>query len=141
MVCSSSNPSFFKSPFECTSFVGADLSVLNLVIIKKGEQEIAGVTDSSTPRRLGPKRANKIRKLFNLDKSADVRKYVISNEINFDYNYGNLMKDMFEIIFSSKIQDSMKKMILLIKVVGVMVAYYLLLFLFMHYSLLCTIFI
>lgn len=57
--------------------VDAQLSVLNLVIIKKGEQEIPGVTDRVVPRRLGPKRANKIRKLFNLGKEDDVRQYVI----------------------------------------------------------------
>lgn len=55
----------------------AQLSVLNLVIIKKGEQDIPGVTDRVVPRRLGPKRANKIRKLFNLGKQDDVRQYVI----------------------------------------------------------------
>jgi len=60
--------------------VGSDIAVLNLVIVKKGEQEISGVTDSSIPRRLGPKRANKIRKLFNLDQSEDVRKFVISRK-------------------------------------------------------------
>ncbi len=58
--------------------VGPDLSVLNLVIIKKGDNEIEGFTDISIPKRLGPKRANKIRKLFNLQKSDDVRKYVIA---------------------------------------------------------------
>uniref|UniRef100_A0A6Q2ZFF7 Small ribosomal subunit protein eS6 n=1 Tax=Esox lucius TaxID=8010 RepID=A0A6Q2ZFF7_ESOLU len=46
--------------------VDANLSVLNLVIIKKGEKDIPGLTDSTVPRRLGPKRASKIRKLFNL---------------------------------------------------------------------------
>jgi small subunit ribosomal protein S6e len=60
--------------------VGADIAVLNLVVIKKGEQEIAGVTDSTIPRRLGPKRANKIRKLFNLDQAEDVRKFVITRK-------------------------------------------------------------
>ena len=30
------------------------------------------------PRRLGPKRANNIRKLFNLEKEDDVRRYVIA---------------------------------------------------------------
>lgn len=55
----------------------SQLSVLNLVIIKKGEQEIPGITDRVVPRRLGPKRANKIRKLFNLGKEDDVRQYVI----------------------------------------------------------------
>jgi small subunit ribosomal protein S6e len=42
-----------------------------------GEQEIPGLTDSSIPRRLGPKRASKIRKLFNLSKEDDVRQYVV----------------------------------------------------------------
>jgi len=58
--------------------VSSDLSVLNLVIIKKGDNEIEGFTDVANPKRLGPKRANKIRKLFNLQKSDDVRKYVIA---------------------------------------------------------------
>lgn len=57
--------------------VDANLSVLNLVIIKKGEQEIPGLTDVTIPRRLGPKRASKIRKLFNLKKEDDVRQYVV----------------------------------------------------------------
>eukprot|EP01041_Mallomonas_annulata_P005946 gene5946-11997_t len=58
--------------------VGADLSVLNLVVIKKGDKDVDGLTDSITPRRLGPKRANKIRALFNLEKTDDVRKFVIA---------------------------------------------------------------
>merc|ERR1711871_394727 len=61
--------------------VGSDLSVLNLVIVKKGEGEIPGLTDRSTPRRLGPKRANNIRKMFNLEKADDVTKYVIRREV------------------------------------------------------------
>lgn len=58
--------------------VGADISVLNLVITKIGEATVPGLTDDSMPRRLGPKRANNIRKLFNLSKEDDVTKYVIS---------------------------------------------------------------
>lgn len=42
-----------------------------------GEQEIPGLTDTTVPRRLGPKRASKIRKLFNLKKEDDVRQYVV----------------------------------------------------------------
>jgi len=57
--------------------VGPDIKVLNLVVIRKGEVDIAGVTDVNIPKRLGPKRANKIRKLFNLSKKDDVRQYVI----------------------------------------------------------------
>jgi len=57
--------------------VDANLSVLNLVILKKGEAEIPELTDKTVPRRLGPKRAGKIRKLFNLSKEDDVRQYVV----------------------------------------------------------------
>merc|ERR1711957_424941 len=45
---------------------------------KRGDNEVAGLTDESVPRRLGSKRANKIRALFNLTKEDDVTKYVIS---------------------------------------------------------------
>lgn len=61
--------------------VGADLSALALVITKSGEATIPGLTDSAVPRRLGPKRASKIRKLFNLSKEDDVRKFVIHREV------------------------------------------------------------
>lgn len=57
--------------------VGPDLSVLNLVVVKAGDAEVPGLTDVQIPRRLGPKRASNIRKLFNLTKEDDVRKYVI----------------------------------------------------------------
>ncbi|KAH9679552.1 40S ribosomal protein S6 [Citrus sinensis] len=56
--------------------VSPDLSVLNLVIVKKGEHDLPGLTDTEKPRMRGPKRASKIRKLFNLSKEDDVRKYV-----------------------------------------------------------------
>ncbi|KAB0341273.1 hypothetical protein FD754_018199 [Muntiacus muntjak] len=56
--------------------VDANLSVLNLVIVKKGEKDIPGLTDTTVPRRLGPKRASRIRKLFSLSKEDDVRQYV-----------------------------------------------------------------
>lgn len=58
--------------------VSHDISVLNLVVTQIGEKTIEGLTNDSVPRRLGPKRANNIRKLFNLTKDDDVRKYVIS---------------------------------------------------------------
>jgi ribosomal protein S6E (S10) len=57
--------------------VAGDLSVLNLVLVKKGDADIPDLTDGEVPRRLGPKRAQNIRKLFNLGKGDDVRKYVI----------------------------------------------------------------
>ena len=40
--------------------VSPDLSVLNLVIIKKGEKELPGLTDEDKPRMRGPKRASKV---------------------------------------------------------------------------------
>ncbi|GFQ03799.1 40S ribosomal protein s6 [Phtheirospermum japonicum] len=51
--------------------VSHDLSVLNLVIVKKGENDLFGLTDVEKPRMRGPKRASKI----NLSKEDDVRKY------------------------------------------------------------------
>merc|ERR1711881_167516 len=61
--------------------VSHDLSVLNLVMVAKGNQEIPGLTDSERPIRLGPKRVSKIRKLFNLTDSDDVRKFVVRRKI------------------------------------------------------------
>jgi len=61
--------------------VDANLSALSLVIVKKGEQDIPGLTDVQVPRRLGPKRASRIRKLFNLTKEDDVRQYVIKRPL------------------------------------------------------------
>lgn len=56
--------------------VSQDLSVLNLVIVKKGDAELPGLTDEEKPRQRGPKRASRIRKMFNLSKEDDVRHYV-----------------------------------------------------------------
>eukprot|EP00081_Caenorhabditis_elegans_P007704 NP_001263581.1 40S ribosomal protein S6 [Caenorhabditis elegans] len=63
--------------------VDANMSALSLVIVKKGDGEIEGLTDSVLPRKLGPKRASKIRKLFNLTKHDDVTKYVITHDKTF----------------------------------------------------------
>merc|ERR1711990_1221671 len=60
--------------------VGPDLAVLALVMTKKGAEEIPGLTDEQKPRRLGPKRASNIRKLFNLEKKDDVKQFVIRRE-------------------------------------------------------------
>lgn len=62
------------------AIVGPDLSVLNLVLVKRGEEDVVGLTDSAVPRRLGPKRANNIRKLFNLSKDADVTTYPVERK-------------------------------------------------------------
>jgi len=58
-----------------------DIAVVNVVVVKVGEAPIEGVTDVSQPRRLGPKRANKIRKLFNLTREDDVRRFVVRRKV------------------------------------------------------------
>lgn len=69
-----------------------NLSVINMIIVKKGDEDIPGLTDKSIPRKLGPKRASKIRRLFNLSKEDDVRQYVVrkplaETESKFLFNF------------------------------------------------------
>ena len=61
--------------------VAQDLSVLALSIVKQGDNEIEGLTDTTVPKRLGPKRANHIRKFFGLTKEDDVRDFVVRREV------------------------------------------------------------
>jgi len=61
--------------------LAGDIAVINVTISKLGEQPIEGVTDTTAPRRLGPKRANHIRKLFNLSRADDVRKFVVRRRV------------------------------------------------------------
>lgn len=61
--------------------VGADVRALSVVVTKQGEADIPGLTDTVLPKRLGPKRATKIRRFFNLEKTDDVRKFVIRREV------------------------------------------------------------
>ena len=51
--------------------VGADIKTLSLTLIKKGEKEIPGLTDETKNRRLGPKRATGIRKLYGIEKAEN----------------------------------------------------------------------
>jgi small subunit ribosomal protein S6e len=59
-----------KSVHGC--IVGNDMSVIALSIVKKGDEELPGLTDVVHPKRLGPKRATKIRRFFGLTKDDDV---------------------------------------------------------------------
>jgi len=61
--------------------VAGDLAVLSLVVVKQGDGDVAGLTDVTHPKRLGPKRATKIRKFFSLTEDDDVRKFVIRREV------------------------------------------------------------
>ncbi|KAK2118945.1 40S ribosomal protein S6, partial [Saguinus oedipus] len=68
-----------KSISGCT--VDTTLCILNLVIVKKGEKDIPGLI-TTVPRRLGPTRASRICKLFNLSKEDDVHQYVVRKPLN-----------------------------------------------------------
>ena len=48
--------------------VGPDIKSLSVTVTKRGEQEIPGLTDTTVPRRLGPKRASNIRKLYGIER-------------------------------------------------------------------------
>ena len=61
--------------------ISSEISALHLIVLKKGDAEIEGLTDKVVPRRYGPKRATKIRALFGADKTADVTKLVLKREV------------------------------------------------------------
>lgn len=54
-----------------------DIRVLALTLVRKGEKEIEGLTNDEKPRRLGPKRASKIRKLFGIKKTESQQRILI----------------------------------------------------------------
>ena len=49
-----------KHKSVCGSIVDANLNCLNLVIVKKNGEDISGITDTTMPYWLGPKRASRI---------------------------------------------------------------------------------
>lgn len=61
-----------------------------LLLAETGENDLPGLTDTEKPRMRGPKRASKIRKLFNLSKEDDVRKYVNTYRRTFTTKSGML---------------------------------------------------
>ena len=63
-------------------------SVINCIITKVGEKDIEGLTDTEKPRLRGPKRASKIRRLFNLSKSDDVRQYAFTYARQYQNKHG-----------------------------------------------------
>ncbi|MBZ3886656.1 40S ribosomal protein S6 [Sciurus carolinensis] len=52
------------------------------LLLKKGEKDIPGLMDTTVPHRLGPKRARRTCKLFNLSKEDDVCQYVVRKPLN-----------------------------------------------------------
>mmetsp|Transcript_113655 Transcript_113655/g.178843 ORF Transcript_113655/g.178843 Transcript_113655/m.178843 type:complete len:236 (-) Transcript_113655:50-757(-) len=83
--------------------VGPDLAIMNLVIAKKGPEEIPGLTDDNKPRRLGPKRAANIRKLFNLEKKDDVKQFVVRRTVK-DGNKKQKAPKIQRLVTSSMLQ-------------------------------------
>jgi len=61
--------------------LGPDIGNLNVTVQKVGKAPVEGVTDVVVPRRLGPKRASKIRKLFDLGAGDDVRRFVVRRKV------------------------------------------------------------
>ncbi|KAG0273419.1 40S ribosomal protein S6, partial [Linnemannia exigua] len=61
--------------------VASDMSVLSVTIVKQGEQDLPGLTDTTVPKRLGPKRANNIRKFFVQPKNAEKKPYTKAPKI------------------------------------------------------------
>jgi len=64
--------------------IGTDIANLSLIVVKKGDAELEGLTDVPRPRRLGPKRANKIRKMFQLPRHSDNLRKKNSEKVKVD---------------------------------------------------------
>jgi len=59
--------------------LGSDMSLINVIIVKRGPTDLPKLTDkaSDRPSTKGPKRAGNIRKAWGLTKKDDVRQYVV----------------------------------------------------------------
>ncbi len=87
--------------------VGADIAVLSLVIVKRGVADLPGLTDVEVPRRLGPKRVDKIRKMFNLTKEDDPRDYIVRRKVKTKSGKVIIKKpkiQVFFVLFTRKIK-------------------------------------
>lgn len=65
----------------CGCIVDENLFALALTTVKEREGEIEGLTNTQLSRRLGPKCANKNRKLSKLHKENDVRYFGIKRPL------------------------------------------------------------
>ncbi|GMM52502.1 ribosomal 40S subunit protein S6B [Starmerella bacillaris] len=67
------------------AILGPDMAVVSLSIVKAGEEDIDGLTTEQVPSRLGPKRANNIRKFYGLTKETatteDLKQLVIRRPV------------------------------------------------------------
>ena len=63
------------------SIVANDIKMLQLSVVVEGEQPIPGLSDTEAEKRLGPKRANKLRKFYGADRKADAAKLIIRRAV------------------------------------------------------------
>ena len=61
--------------------VSREIAVVNMVVTKVGKATIPNLTDRELAQRLGPKRANNIRKFFNLGPKENPCSHVIRREL------------------------------------------------------------
>jgi len=92
--------------------VGSDIAALSVIIVKRGEQDLSGLTDVEIPRRLGPKRVDKIKKMFNLTKDDDVRDYIVRRKVKSEGGKVRIKKPKIQRLITSTIRHrrrSLKK--------------------------------
>merc|ERR1712096_67197 len=66
---------------QCVDALSTETWQFSQWLLSRRARQRSGLTDNTIPRRLGPKRASKIRKLFNLTKDDDVCQYVIKRPL------------------------------------------------------------
>ncbi|CAD2216853.1 small subunit ribosomal protein S6e [Angomonas deanei] len=86
------------------AIVAGDIALLNVTISKKGDNEIEGLTDTVAAKRLGPKRAGKIRKLFNLGRDADLSKVVVRRRVTKEGKKDRLKSPKIQRLITPKIK-------------------------------------
>lgn len=82
--------------------VGHDIKMLNLIVAKKGDAEIPGLTEGEAVRRLGPKRASKIRKMFDLSKEDKVQDFVNKREAKVNGDKKNMKAPKIQRLVTAK---------------------------------------
>jgi len=90
--------------------VGSDIAALSLIIVKRGEQDLTGLTDVEIPRRLGPKRVDKIKKMFNLTKDDDVRDYIVRRKVKSESGKVRIKKPKIQRLVTSTIRHRRKSL-------------------------------
>jgi len=76
--------------------------MLNLIVAKKGDAEIPGLTEGEAVRRLGPKRASKIRKMFDLSKEDKVQDFVNKREAKVNGDKKNMKAPKIQRLVTAK---------------------------------------